>query len=58
MQAGIPQSEWTLIDMTGNVVSEAQIGQRLINNGLTSSGTKVLRITGSGPNVSTIIPGL
>jgi RHS repeat-associated protein len=39
MQGSIPQSEWTLINMTGNAATEAQITQRLINNGLTTSGT-------------------
>src|SRR5208283_3950340 len=52
-QAGIPQSSWNLIDMTvnGNVMNS--IATRLGNNGLTSAGTPVLRITGSGSGAST-----
>ncbi|MEJ1968706.1 MAG: hypothetical protein WDN03_08780 [Rhizomicrobium sp.] len=34
MQAGIPQSEWSLIDMTGNAQVEADIAARLAHNGL------------------------
>lgn len=57
MQAGISQSEWAIADMTGDAALEAQIGQRLINNGLSNLGTDVLRITGLGRNASTLIPG-
>jgi hypothetical protein len=53
MQAGIPQSEWALVE--GSAEVEAQIAQRLINNGLTEAGTDVIRITGSGGNASTLI---
>jgi hypothetical protein len=56
MQGGIPQTDWNIISMIGDADTEANIIQRLINNGLTNSGTDVLRITGSGPNASTLIP--
>jgi RHS repeat-associated protein len=55
MQAGIPQSEWRLIDMTGNVALEAEISARLLRNGLGPAGTDVIRITGSGSNLSTLV---
>jgi filamentous hemagglutinin len=57
MQAGIPTSQWALIDMTGDAATEALINQRLLSNGLSTLGTSTLRITGSGPGVSTLIPG-
>ncbi|WP_168170351.1 RHS repeat-associated core domain-containing protein [Rhodanobacter sp. C03] len=57
MQSGTPQSGWSLIDMTGHAGTEAQITQRLSNNGLSTNGTDVLRITGSGSNTSTLVPG-
>ena len=56
MQAGIPVSEWGLVDMTGDAAIESAINQRLLTNGLSSAGTSTLRITGSGPNASTLIP--
>ena len=52
-QAGIPQSSWNLIDMTGNSDVINSITTRLGNNGLTTAGTPVLRITGSGSGAST-----
>jgi hypothetical protein len=55
MRAGIPQSEWTLIDMVGDAEAEANMAARLSNNGLTSEGTSTPRITGSGSNASTLI---
>jgi RHS repeat-associated protein len=57
MQAGVPTSQWALVDMTGDAATQALINQRLLSNGLSSSGSDVLRITGSGPNASTLIPG-
>jgi hypothetical protein len=54
-QAGIPQSSWNLIDMTGNSDVMNSITTRLGNNGLTTAGTPVLRITGSGSGASTYI---
>jgi RHS repeat-associated protein len=57
MQAGISTSEWALVDMTGDAATEALINQRLISNGLSTTGTSVLRITGMGPGASTLIPG-
>jgi RHS repeat-associated protein len=52
-QAGVPQSSWNLIDMTGNENVVNSITSRLANNGLTSAGTSTLRITGSGSGAST-----
>jgi filamentous hemagglutinin family protein len=52
-QAGIPQSAWSLVDMTGNSEVMSSIATRLGNNGLTTAGTPVLRITGSGSGAST-----
>jgi len=57
MQAGIPTSQWALIDMTGDAATEALINQRLLSNGLSTLGTSTLRITGSGSSISTLIPG-
>jgi hypothetical protein len=54
-QGGIPQSQWMIADMTGNAALEADITQRLVNNGLTTAGTNTLRITGSGGKASTLI---
>jgi len=56
-EAGIPQSQWSLVDMTGDAVTEAAIAARLAKNGLTNSGTPTLRITGSGQSTSTYIGG-
>jgi hypothetical protein len=52
-QAGIPQSAWNIIDVTGNSDVMTSIAARLENNGLTTSGTSTLRITGSGGSAST-----
>ena len=54
-QAGIPQSQWALVDMTGDAAAQAAIAGRLGQNGLTNSGTSTLRITGSGQGISTYI---
>jgi hypothetical protein len=54
-QAGIPQSQWSIVDMTGDAAVEATIAERLSNNGLTNSGTSTIRITGSGQSTSTYI---
>ena len=54
-QGGIPQSQWMMTNMTGNAAVEANITQRLINNGLTTAGTNTLRITGSGGKASTLV---
>ena len=39
MQAGIEQSDWTLVDMTGDAETMNNIQVRLGNNGLTYAGT-------------------
>jgi hypothetical protein len=56
VQAGIPQSAWTIVDMSSNEVVVDAISQRLISNGLTTAGTSALRITGSGSSASTLVP--
>jgi hypothetical protein len=53
-QAGIPQSSWNLIDMTGDADLVNEIIARLARNGLTTEGTPVLRMTGSGSGASTL----
>ncbi len=52
MRAGIPQSQWSTIDVTATQLSKIQL--RLMNNGLTSSGTDTLRITGLGQSASSL----
>jgi hypothetical protein len=54
-QAGIPQSQWVLVDMTGDAAAQAAIAGRLGQNGLTNSGTSTLRVTGSGKGTSTYV---
>jgi RHS repeat-associated protein len=53
-QAGIPPSAWNLIDQSSDAELVNSIATRLANNRLTSAGTPVLRITGSGGNASTL----
>lgn len=52
-QAGIPQSQWTIVQ--GTAADAAEIAARLSRNGLGSSGTDVIRVTGSGGNASTLV---
>ncbi len=51
-RAGIPQSGWTMIDMTAT--DGAAIQARLLRNGLTLEGTPTLRITGLGSGASSL----
>lgn len=53
-RANIPESKWTTINKTGDSTIEAKITERLARNGLTDSGTDVLRITGAGKNASSL----
>ena len=53
-RAGVPQSQWTLIDRSTVPEVQARITQRLIDNKLSTSGTPTLRITGAGKNVSNL----
>jgi RHS repeat-associated protein len=56
MQAGIPQSQWSLIQ--GSAKDASEIASRLSKNGLGTTGTDVIRITGSGKGASTLFgPG-
>ena len=52
-QAGIPESSWNIIDLSGDPQVVNDISKRLANNELTTSGTPTLRITGLGQNAST-----
>lgn len=54
-QAGIPQSSWVTVDMTGDAQVVKDITARLVRNELTAEGTSTLRITGSGKDTSTLI---
>ncbi|MBK8997997.1 MAG: RHS repeat-associated core domain-containing protein [Myxococcales bacterium] len=51
-RAGIPQSEWNLVDQTATELPKIQ--ERLIRNQLTPEGTRTLRITGMGKNASSL----
>jgi hypothetical protein len=53
-QAGIPESQWSLIDRTAVPEVQARISERLLRNQLDNAGASTLRITGSGPNVSNL----
>jgi hypothetical protein len=48
LRAGVSPADWTINDMTGDSFYEELLTQRLANNGLTSEGTDILRITGAG----------
>jgi hypothetical protein len=52
-QAGIPQSQWSIIP--GSAQDAAEIAARLSRNGLGPTGTDVIRITGQGSGASTLI---
>jgi RHS repeat-associated protein len=54
IRAGIPTSDWNLVDMTSNKALVSKIQQRLVSNGLTSAGTDVLRITGGPEDASSL----
>jgi hypothetical protein len=51
-RAGIPESQWRLIDRTGVPEIEALVTERLLRNQLDNTGTDVLRITGAGMHAS------
>ena len=44
-RAGIPESQWKIIDATGDPAIEARVDLHLKKNGLTNAGTETLRIT-------------
>lgn len=52
-QAGISQAQWSWIQ--GSAQDAANIAARLSRNGLGSTGTDVLRVTGSESGASTLI---
>jgi hypothetical protein len=47
MRAGVAESQWVLVDITGSA-EEAAMTARLAENGLTNEGTDLIRITGLG----------
>jgi hypothetical protein len=47
-KAGIPRSAWIVENVTGDPVAEARLSGQLAGNGLDSSGTATVRITGGG----------
>ncbi|HEY3423569.1 MAG TPA: hypothetical protein VGL27_02140 [Negativicutes bacterium] len=53
-RAGVPESEWNLINKTGNPLTEATITKRLAKNKLPDEGADVLRITGPAKNASNL----
>jgi len=54
LRAGISPSKWNLINNTGNLLSESNITERLIRNGLTDIGIMYLRLAGLGKNMSNL----
>lgn len=53
-RANIPEAQWNLINKTGDLEIELKITERLQRNGLTNTGTDVLRITGEGKSASSL----
>ena len=53
-RAGIPPEQWNLINKTGDINIEMRITDHLNHNGLTNSGSDVIRITGSGGKASSL----
>lgn len=53
-RAGIPESNWVMVNKTGDSFLEQMLTQRLMKNGLTNAGTETLRITGSGRFMSNL----
>jgi hypothetical protein len=53
IRAGVVESEWVLVDITGSA-EEAAMTKRLAKSGLTDEGTDLIRITGLGQNASNI----
>jgi hypothetical protein len=47
-EAGIPRAAWTLENVTNDPAAMQNIEARLAHNGLTSTGTPTVRITGRG----------
>ncbi|MBP2639315.1 MAG: hypothetical protein H6Q66_266 [Firmicutes bacterium] len=53
-RAGIPETEWNLVNKTGDAFTESKVTERLARNELTEEGTDAIRVTGSGKNVSSL----
>ena len=47
-QAGIPRSAWNVVNMSGDAAAQARLAAQLARNGLDSTGTGSVRITGGG----------
>lgn len=45
-QAGIPRSQWSGVDVTGDAAAQARLAGQLLRNGLTSQGTATVTPTG------------
>jgi len=53
-RAGVDLENWVVNDLTGNAAAEAKLTARLLSNGLSNSGTDVIRITGAGKWASSL----
>jgi len=53
-RAGIPETEWNLVNKTGDAFTESKVTERLARNELTEEGTDAIRVTGLGKNVSSL----
>ena len=42
-EAGIPRSQWTVVNLTGNAAAEARLTAQLARNGLTGAGTPTVK---------------
>jgi RHS repeat-associated protein len=47
-QAGVPRSAWNVVNVTGDPAAQARLAGQLARNGLDSTGTSSVRITGAG----------
>lgn len=45
-EAGVPRSQWSVSDMTGDAGAEDRLSGQLTRNGLDSRGTSTVRRTG------------
>jgi hypothetical protein len=47
-QAGIPRSQWNVVNSTGDAAAEARLTGQLQRNGLSSEGTSTVKPSGAG----------
>lgn len=45
-EAGVPMSQWNLVNKTGSLRVETAITDKLVRNGLTNTGTNTVRMNG------------